>query len=332
MNATPACRATQIGSWPGTDLATALGVSLELTPDLPVLPELPGRGAPATMIGRTAGLLVDIPVDLQPSGWRIAAGAARDQRVARAVFREDLDALEEAAQGYVGPLKLALAGPWTLAASLEQTRGDKVLADHGARRELAESLAQGIGDIASELERRLPDIEQVWQLDEPLVSQVAHGAIGTASGFSRLRGVRDDELVELLDLVLAGPGSRRRWIHSCAADLPWDALLRTSADGLAVDAGLVSLSGWDALGAAVEQGRDLVLGLAATSGPVPTGDELADRTVRRWESLGLDEAALGRLWLTPTCGLAGRAEADARATLRALGTAVGIVTERVLGG
>ena len=53
--------------------------------------------------------------------------------------------LEELADGYTGPLKLQLTGPWTLAATVELPRGDKVLADHGARRDLAEALALGLG-------------------------------------------------------------------------------------------------------------------------------------------------------------------------------------------
>ena len=46
-------------------------------------------------------------------------------------------------RAYTGPFKIQVAGPWTLAATVEKPRGDKVLTDHGARRELAQALAEG---------------------------------------------------------------------------------------------------------------------------------------------------------------------------------------------
>ena len=61
--------------------------------------------------------------------------------------------LEEQAQGYTGAFKIQVAGPWTLAATVEKPRGDKVLSDHGARRELGQALAEGVrGHVA----RRAP--------------------------------------------------------------------------------------------------------------------------------------------------------------------------------
>ena len=52
--------------------------------------------------------------------------------------------LEELTQGFDGTLKVQVAGPWTLAATVERQRGDKVLADVGARRDLAQALAEGV--------------------------------------------------------------------------------------------------------------------------------------------------------------------------------------------
>lgn len=48
---------------PGTDPAEAVAVVLGELPDLPHLPELPARGAGADLTGRTAALLVDLPVE-----------------------------------------------------------------------------------------------------------------------------------------------------------------------------------------------------------------------------------------------------------------------------
>ncbi len=64
---------TGIGSLPGTDPAEAAALVLGELPDLPHLPELPARGPGADMVGRGAALLVDLPVELVPSGWRLTA-------------------------------------------------------------------------------------------------------------------------------------------------------------------------------------------------------------------------------------------------------------------
>ena len=110
--------ATGIGSWPGDDIVEALGAVRDILTDRPHLPELPHRGPGADLIGRGAALLVDLPVDLQPHGWRLVDAPGRDQRRAASWLRSDLDALAEAFDGYAGPLKVQVAGPWTLAASL----------------------------------------------------------------------------------------------------------------------------------------------------------------------------------------------------------------------
>ncbi len=89
--------ATGLGSLPGTDPAEAARLVLGELPDLPFLPELPGRGAVADLTGRTCALLVDLPVDLQPGGWRLVERPGRDQRRAEDALARDLDALEEAA-------------------------------------------------------------------------------------------------------------------------------------------------------------------------------------------------------------------------------------------
>ncbi len=91
------------------------------------------------MIGRTAGLLVELYARVEPSGWRIGDRPGRDTRRARSWLREDLDALEEFTQGYEGLLKVQAVGPWTLAASLELKNGEAALSDPGACRDLAAS-------------------------------------------------------------------------------------------------------------------------------------------------------------------------------------------------
>ena len=81
--------------WRGTDVAEAQRVTLgELGADhWPVLPELPDRGPGAEATGRSAALLQELAVDLQPHGWRVsppgAAGSGRDRRRAVSLWHED---------------------------------------------------------------------------------------------------------------------------------------------------------------------------------------------------------------------------------------------------
>src|SRR4051794_14433081 len=125
----PPATASGVGSLPGTEPLEAVPLPLTVLPGLPYLPELPARGAGADMIGRTAGLLVEMPVEVTPSGWRFAGHAGRDVRRAVSYLGQDLDALEERGQGYAGALKVQAAGPWTLAATVELAYGDKALRD-----------------------------------------------------------------------------------------------------------------------------------------------------------------------------------------------------------
>src|SRR4051794_16344870 len=140
--ATPTGVATGVGSMPGEDIDAVLGTVADALPDLPHLPELPARGAGSDMIGRVAAQLVDLHVDLQPAGWRLVQRAGLDETRARDRLDRDLDALVPALPGYDGDFKVQLTGPWTLAATLELTRGGKAVADRGASRDLAASLAE----------------------------------------------------------------------------------------------------------------------------------------------------------------------------------------------
>ena len=60
------------------------------------------------------------------------------------------DALEERASDHDGAFKVQVAGPWTLAATVERPRGDKMLADHGARQERADRRDQSRPVVAAQ--------------------------------------------------------------------------------------------------------------------------------------------------------------------------------------
>ena len=184
----PAASATGVGSLPGTDPVEAMRLVFGELPDLPHLAELPARGPGADLTGRTAALLVDLPVELTPGGWRFTARPGRDLRRARGFLSADLDALAEVADGYAGPLKIQVCGPWTLAATIELIRSqDPALADPGALADLTASLAEGLAAHIAEVRERVPGARIVVQLDEPGLPAVIAGNVPTASGLNRVR-------------------------------------------------------------------------------------------------------------------------------------------------
>ena len=309
--------ATGIGSLPGTDPVEAVRIVLGELPDLPHLPELADRGVGADMIGRGATFLVDLPVDLQPSGWRLVPRPGRDLRRAVDLLARDLDALEEAADGYVGPLKVQVAGPWTLASAVELHYGDKVVADPGAVRDLGQSLAEGVRRHVADVRRRVPGADVVLQVDEPSLPSVLSGRVPTASGFGTLAPVEKSTveagLREVLEAAEAFPA-----VHCCAARPPLDVLRAAGARALSVDSGLLGERDDETLGTAVEAGVALWVGVVPSVDTVLSDLAGSVAPVRRmWRRLGFDPAMLPEsVVVTPTCGLAGASPAYARAALR----------------
>jgi methionine synthase II (cobalamin-independent) len=301
---------------PGTDPAEAVRVVLGELPELPFLPELPARGPHADLTGRSTALLVDLHADLQPSGWRITARPSRDGQRAQDFLSRDLDALEET--GVQPPvLKVQAAGPWTLAATVELTRGDRVLADHGAVSDLADSLAEGLRLHLADLGRRFPGTTLMLQLDEPALPGVLAAQIPTASGFGRLRAPDAETATARLRTVLAV--AEQSVVHCCAASPPIELLRRAGAGALSLDASLLTPRDDDAIGSAVEDGAGILLGV------VPGTDaDLSDLAARMepvttlWRRLGFDPDALAStVVVTPSCGLAGASPSYARRALAA---------------
>ncbi|PZS27986.1 MAG: methionine synthase [Pseudonocardiales bacterium] len=312
----PAGASTGVGSLPGDDFADALRRVLEACPDLPFLPELPCRGPGAGLIGRGAALLAGLAVDLQPSGWRLVDRPGRDLHRARDLLARDLDALQEAAGDYSGPLKVQAAGPWTLAAGLELNRGDKSLADPGARRDVGAALAQGVGDHVAEVRRRVPGAEVLLQLDEPSLPVVLAGRVPTASGFDVLRPIEEHEAEFALHEILVAAGVPGL-VHCCAPRAPIALLLRAGARALSLDMAMLSTKDDDELGPAVEGGAGLLLGLVpGIDAPLSAPAATVAPVRALWQRLGfLADDLATTVAVTPSCGLAGASPAYAWAAL-----------------
>ncbi len=325
--------ASGVGSWPGTDPLEAARTVLDLLPDLPFLPELPARGPHADVTGRSTAVLAGLPVDLQPSGWRLVSRPSQDSRRARDLLVRDLDALEEAADTVrPGALKVQCAGPWTLAATLELPRGERVLADHGAVDDLAQALAQGLRDHLADLARRLPGTRLVLQLDEPGLPAVLAAGVPTASGYATLRAPDAPRAVEVLRTALDAGSTPV--VHCCAPSPPLELLRRAGASAVSVDATLLTPRDDDAVGEAVEAGMGLLLGVVPSRGAVlsDVSATMAPATAL-WRRLGLSAEVLSTsVVVTPTCGLAGMTPAGARRALQACVEGARRLPELVSGG
>ena len=315
--------ASGVGSHPGTDqhafdeaLRLVLG---ELS--LPYLPEVPGRLPGADMVGRSLALLSGLGADLQPAGWRLGPSSGVDHRRAVSLLNQDLDALEERTQGYTGPLKVQVAGPWTLAATVERPRGDRVLADVGARRELAQSLAEGLTEFVAGVQRRVPGASLLVQVDEPALPAVLAGWVPTASGFHRHRSVDAPLAAPALEWVLSAISSAGASpvVHCCAAEVPFDLLSRVGAPGISVDLDVLRASAYDEVAGVLEAGGWVFLGVVPSTRPASPPTSVTPRVERFLEMLGLEPAP--NLVLTPACGLAGADPAWARTALEMCRTA-----------
>ncbi|MGQ0467564.1 MAG: methionine synthase [Sporichthyaceae bacterium] len=311
----PAATASGIGSLPGTAALEAAALSLQLLPRLAYLPELPARGPGADMIGRAFGVLTELYAALAPSGWRFHEHPGKDSRRAVSHLGEDLDAVEERGQGYAGAFKVSVAGPWTIAASVELRHGDKSLSDPGACRDIAASLADGLRNHVAEVRKRLPDAtEIVVQLDEPALPTVLRGGVPTASGFGKLAAIEEHVVESALQQVIREV-EVPVVVHCCAPAAPLALLRRAGAAGLALDLSLALDE--DSLAEFVEGGGVLFAGVVpSTDRTLPTVGQATDPIRTLWHRIGLPAKTLGTVVPTPTCGMAGASPQHARAATR----------------
>lgn len=320
----PAGTATGVGSLPGTDAAEAARTVAGELPDLPHLPELPQRGPGSDLVGRAAALLVGLHAAYEVSRWQLAGRAGQDERRALRWLDEDLDRAEEVFAG-AELVKVQVAGPWTLAASLETARGGRVLADRGACRDVAASLAEGVAAHVGEVAGRLPSATVVLQLDEPSLPAVLAGGVPTVTGYGTHRSVGEQVALDALTGVVEAATAAGAYVvaHCCApgaAQSVLPLLRRAGVRGISLDAATLSPADDEVLGEAVEAGLGLLLGLLPARDLDPQlSDPAASLAPARslWRRLGFPAERLPvTVAVTPACGLAGVSSEQARTTMQ----------------
>lgn len=302
--------ATGIGSWPGAAPREAAGIVVGELHQLPHLVELPARGVGADLIGRAGALLVDIAIDTVPRGYRVAARPGAVTRRATSLLDEDVDALDEAwekAGGSAGrrAVKVQAPGPITLAAELELANGHRAITDLGAVRDLAASLAEGVVVHRAELARRL-STTVVVQFDEPVLAAALAGRLTGVTALNPVHPIDEALAITLLDECAAAVDGAAV-LHTCAAELPWNVLQRSTIQAVSLDASLLGDADLDGLGEFVDSGRAVVLGVLPTAAPQPrpTVEQVAAAAVAVTDRLGFPRSvARERVGVSPACGLA----------------------------
>ena len=321
--------ATALGPWPGEDPVEAARIIRgELgSPHLPFLAELPDRGVGSDALGRTASLLEGLAVDVQPFGWRLVDRPGKDLMRARSALSTDINVLADVVGAEETPaaeLKIQLRGPLSLAAGLHLHNGERALIDHGARRDLAASLAAGVGAYLRRAAAAVPGAALVVQLDEPDIAAVMAGTIPTSSGYRTLRAVPGSEVTESWRVVidaLRAAGAAEIVVSVPEVEAPFDRILAAGADGIAVPLRALTSRQWEQLAGAVEAGKRLWAGALPVEDPaaaLPRVPQAVETLWRPWRQLGLPAGALGSVRVMPSVGLAGHTPASATAVLTRL--------------
>lgn len=321
--------ATALGPWPGTDPAEASRIVRgELgEPHLPFLPELPERGVGSDAVGRTGSLLVDLALDVQPHGWRLVDRAGQDARRAASALSTDINILADiaGAEDISAPeIKVQIMGPMSLAANLYLHSGERALLDYGARRDIAESLAAGVGEHLKRVAAAAPGAGLVVQLDEPDIASVMAGTIPTASGYRTLRSISGEEVTGSWKLVietLKAAGVVETVVSVPEIEAPIERIFAAGADGVAVPLKALTSRQWEQLAAAVEDGKRVWAGALSTVNPraqLPRTAEVVESIWKPWRQLGLPASGLAGLRVTPSTGLADFKPSTAKDILKKL--------------
>jgi methionine synthase II (cobalamin-independent) len=311
---------------PGNDPLMAAEISVGES-EFAFLPELPGRGLGADMVGRAAALLVDMPMDFAASGYRLSARPSNMSRRARDFLNADLDAFEEAWEkaGSAGEgrfVKVQACGPFTLAASVELAGGHKILRDRGAWTDLVESMAEGLRVHAEQVRKRT-GAQVIVQVDEPMISRVIEGSVQPLTRFNVINPIPVQVLADQFDEFITVV-DRPVILHDCSASVPWDLLARTRFAGVSVDLGQIRTSDLDGIGQLLDEGRDVILGAVPSTAPgtVPAAEQIAASCAELTDRIGLPRRVLAEhVVISPACGLAGAEQEWAKTALALCSTA-----------
>lgn len=311
---TPA--ATVLAQLPGTDMAeivTMLRGELG-APHRSVLPVLSARSDVAGAVPRTVAMMTELWCDLQPHGWRLGRTPGRESRAAEALLASDVnifaDVIGGESGGDRGPVTVECVGPVSLAAQLYLHNGERVLSDHGARRDVGESLADGLGGVITWLRRCWEQRDVVIRCDETWLHRVLSGTIPTVSGYRTLRAVPMAEAWQMLCLLAEAARA-----HGAFVELVIPAGQDPQQYGTDVaDTVFLQHPGsnpqcWEPIAGLIENGMGVGVmmdQLAGQQQAVGAGLSITDMVhsiTKPWLDLGLSMELIGRVVVAPGAGL-----------------------------
>lgn len=341
---------------PGTDYrrAAELAESELHAPHLGPLMELPARGHHASLLGRATAQLAELYAELTSYGWRLVQRPGADRSRAVGLLSSDVDTLAdvrgeraETPDGDPAPLTVEILGPVSLAAQLHLPGGEKALIDHGARRDLADSLATGLMAHIAHI-RRSTAAEQIHvAVLEPDFARVLAGDVPTASGYRTIRSLPRDEARQLIGVLVQA--LREAGAESVVLDFgrPVDAAqvedFRSrsgiTVDGFTLPVQQAEAQDWERAAALVEDGANLWAGVlspgeAEHSTQLPQVSRLARRLAEPWRALGMPLTSLDAFTVAG-CGAEHRGrmaqlnEAGALRTLTRLRDAAEALTDQI---
>ncbi|EXF25993.1 hypothetical protein BG28_06425 [Nesterenkonia sp. AN1] len=326
-------RSAAAGVMPGTDLLHSAELqAAELpAPHLPGLPELPGRGLHSQLLGRSLAQLSELATELTSYGWRLTQRPGADDQRARGWLRSDVDTLADVRgrrreagldatdeNGLAAPLVLELLGPISLMASLALPSGEKVLTDHGARRDLAGSLAAGVAEHLTHVRRACAPSSLTVIIAEPDYIRARGGLIPTVSGYRTIRALDREEarghlgiMIETLQrggaeeiLLDLGGGVEAEHLQD------FRATQGPRVSGFGVDLTVMQAQGWERTAELVESGATMLASTvtaaeaAAAARPhspeaarrgdaqLPQVNDLARRLRGPWDRIGMPLSSL----------------------------------------
>ena len=301
-----------LGELPGASIIAAADIVAGETGDLRQLPILPARGV--DVVGLTTGILPGINVDAGPRSWVLSARPQLRTRRMWDRVEADLDQCEQAWGTRIDAVKIQVAGPWTLSASIELSNGHRALTDAGALRDLTESLIAGIQEYSADVRARF-DTEVYVQLDEPLLAQVRDGSLPGTSQFDEISSINDADLGERL----AGVIERAEVCYLNQTGYPplWKVAQVAGVETCQVTLDTVRGSEqYDGMGHALAAGMRVGLGMTR-AGDDRDPCHLAVDVARMSDELGLDRTLLTHaVDVHPRGGLANCTLLDAAAALR----------------
>ena len=301
-----------LGELPGASIIAAADIVAGETGDLRQLPILPARGV--DVVGLTTGILPGINVDAGPRSWVLST---RPQLRTRRIWdrvEADLDQCEQAWGTRIDAVKIQVAGPWTLSASIELSNGHRALTDTGALRDLTESLIAGIQEYSADVRTRF-DTEVYVQLDEPLLAQVRDGSLPGTSQFDEIPSINDVDLGERLAGVIER--AEVRYLNQTGYPPLWKVAQVAGVETCQVTLDTVRGSEqYDGMGHALAAGMRVGLGMTR-AGDDHDPRHLAVDVARMWDELGLDRTLFTHaVDVHPCGGVANCTLLDAAAALR----------------